>query len=310
MLRRTFILLLVLCAGIALTRPAAADPVFPPGSHIGLQPPPGMSLSKQFAGFENPEHKAAITILDLPPVAYNELERAAFGKIQKGITLKKREMFAFNSGIGILVTGSMQIAGATVDKYFLLASGAPVNDFSTLVVAEIPDAARSIYTDEVIRKALASVTYRVPPLVEMLALLPFKLADLSGFHVMEVIRPSGVIITDGPSNDINQQPYMVISIGRGAPADADRPRFARDLLSSAPVRDLTLLSGESMRIGGMSGYELRAQGKDSHGNDIMLVQWLRFGTNGFVRIIGAAHKDQWDKMFTRFRAVRDGLQMR
>jgi hypothetical protein len=37
---------------------------------------------------------------------------------------------------------------------------------------------------------------------------------------------------------------------------------------------------------------------------------LLFGTGGFLHIIGVAHKDEWDKLFTRFRAVRDGVDSR
>ena len=310
MLRRLMILLLAIGTGMALTNFAAADPVFPPGLRIGLEPPAGMSLSPRFPGFEDPDHKAAINILDLPALAYDQLEKAAFADIQKGIDLDKREMFAFRSGIGFLITGTSQVDGATLHKYFLLASaiGGPINDLAMLINVEVPEAARSIYSDEVIRKALSTVTFRRPPLAEALGRLPFGLGDLAGFRVMEVMGTTGAIITDGPSNDITQQPYMVISVGRGTPAEADRARFARDLLSSAPVLDLTLVSGEAMRINGSSGFEIRAQGKDPHGNAIMLVQWLRFGGGGYVRIIGVTHKDQWDKMFNRFRAVRDGTQ--
>jgi hypothetical protein len=41
-----------------------------------------------------------------------------------------------------------------------------------------------------------------------------------------------------------------------------------------------------------------------------LVQWIRFGSTGFMRIIGVSSKDDWDRMFPRFRAVRDGLAPR
>jgi hypothetical protein len=37
---------------------------------------------------------------------------------------------------------------------------------------------------------------------------------------------------------------------------------------------------------------------------------VRFGTAGFVRMVGVARADEWDKMFMRFRAVRDGIGFR
>jgi hypothetical protein len=41
------------------------------------------------------------------------------------------------------------------------------------------------------------------------------------------------------------------------------------------------------------------------------VQWLKFGGGpNSLRVIGSAPRDQWPKAFTRFRAVRDGIQQR
>ena len=39
----------------------------------------------------------------------------------------------------------------------------------------------------------------------------------------------------------------------------------------------------------------------------MVAQWLRFGGGGFLRVVGVGRKDDWDALFTRFRAVRDGI---
>ncbi len=39
-----------------------------------------------------------------------------------------------------------------------------------------------------------------------------------------------------------------------------------------------------------------------------MVQWLRFGGGGFIRMLGSAPKDEWEKAFPRLRAVRDGIE--
>jgi hypothetical protein len=62
-----------------------------------------------------------------------------------------------------------------------------------------------------------------------------------------------------------------------------------------------------MRIEGQPGYEVRATAKGYDGKPLALVQWLRFGRGGFVRVIGAVHQENWDQLFPRFRAVRDGI---
>jgi hypothetical protein len=41
-----------------------------------------------------------------------------------------------------------------------------------------------------------------------------------------------------------------------------------------------------------------------------MVQWVRFGSNGYLRMIAVSPTDKWDQSFTRFRAVRDGIEAR
>jgi hypothetical protein len=173
----------------------------------------------------------------------------------------------------------------------------------------VPETARTIYTDAAVRQALSTVTFRPAPLMEQLGMLPFKLGEMGGFRVMQVMPEGGVILTDGPTDNINVQPYMIVSIGRGGPDDPkDRGRFARDLLDAAPLREIKLQSSESMRIKGAAVHEVRATAKSLNGDPVSLVQWLRFGSNGFLRVVGGSPAGAWDALFPRFRAVRDGIE--
>lgn len=310
MLRRTIILLLAVWA-ISATQFASAEPMFPPGLRIGLEPQGDLTLSRRFQGFEDPGHKSAITILDLPARAYEEIERSAFAKGQTGLADMKRESFPFASGVGILVSGHVQDKGVTLHKWFLLATatGGPVTDLATLINVEVPEAALSVYSDAVVRKMLASVTFRPTPIQEQLGLLPFRLTEMAGFRVMQVLPAGGVFLTDGPTDDISKQPYVLVSVGSGsADQPSDRARFANELLSSAPLREIAVTLGEPMRISGQQGYELRAQAKGLNGEPVTVVQWVRFGSGGFLRMVGVGNKDGWDALFTRFRAIRDGIE--
>jgi hypothetical protein len=303
--------ILVIWAAVAVLSPAlSAAPVFPPGSRIGLEPPGGLKPSTQFPGFEDIDRKVTVTILDLPGNAYAELERAAQAENPPSLTDVKRENFSFRSGTGLLVTGRAQINDVTLHKWILLATAATDQDLTILINVEVPETALAVYSDAVIRQALASVTFRPAPIQEQLGMLPFKLGQLAGFRVIKALPAGGVILTDGPTDDLSKQPYVIVAIGRGSPEQPDdRARFARDLLSSAPLRDLSVQSAEPMRIGGLPGYEIRAQGKGLNDESIMLAQWLRFSGSNFLRVVGVGRKDDWDALFTRFRAVRDGIDL-
>ena len=270
-------------------------------------------MSSRLPGFEDSERKAVIAILDLPASAYHELETAAFTKTPGDLEQAKRESFPFNSGIGFLISGIAQQNGTTVHRWSLLATavGGTVQNLTMLINVEVPESALSVYSDAVIRKALASVTFRAAPIQEQLGVLPFKLGDLSGFRVMQVAPTGSVILSDEPSENPDPRPFMIVSIERGGPAEtADRALFARDLLANAPVRDLTIQSAEPMRITGAQGHEIRARGKAPAGDAVSLVQWLRFGSGGYLRVIGVSPAGKWDQSFARIRTVRDGIEMR
>jgi hypothetical protein len=310
MLRRLPILLVAVWAAFVAMGPAlAAEPVFPKGSVIGLAPPGDLKLSTHFVGFEDPDRKVGISILQLPTAAYENIERSIFAKNQAGLTDVKRESFPFESGIGYLVTGRGEDNGIAVRKWFLASTGlGPFLGLAMLIKVDVPEAASTVYPDAAIRKALASVTFREPPIGEQLSLLPIKFRELAGFRVMRVVGNDGAILIEGPSQDMIKNPYMIVSLGHGGPENPDdRARFARELLSSAPLRDIVVTFAEAMRIDGRPGYEVRAKATGYDGKPLALVQWLRFGGGGYLRIIGAVHQENWDQLFPRFRAVRDGI---
>ena len=60
------------------------------------------------------------------------------------------------------------------------------------------------------------------------------------------------------------------------------------------IRDVRITMSEPLRIGGQSGYQTMAGAKDTRsGADVMVVQWLRFGSGGFLQMTGIARADTW-----------------
>jgi len=320
MLRRLSILLVAASTALAATLGPvpAAEPQFPKAMPIGLVPPNGLSPSSHFPGFEDSARKVTIRIFGLGGRAYQDIERTAFGEDVKGLTVRKRELFSFADGVGYLFTGHAKIDGSSVYTYDLLINtfGTIAGHVSAFVRVHVPDAAHEAYPDAVIRAALQSVTFRLPPVGELrqelqtalLEKIPFKLGDMAGFRLMRVTPPATAVLIDGPTDDPIKNPYMLISLARGAPEQSDaRARFARDLLGDAPLKNVTITNLESMRIQNQPGYEVRADAQGPDGAPVKIVQWLRFGSIGYLRVVGVVAKDRWDELFPRFRAVRDGI---
>ena len=104
---------------------------------------------------------------------------------------------------------------------------------------------------------------------------------------------------------------LLIAAAPGGPAEADdRGSFARTSFAEiGGIRDVRITMSEPLRIGGQSGYQTMAEAKDARsGADVMVVQWLRFGSGGFLQMTGIARADAWTSMLSRLRAVRDSVQ--
>jgi hypothetical protein len=54
-----------------------------------------------------------------------------------------------------------------------------------------------------------------------------------------------------------------------------------------------------------------ARGRDgTNGDEVTVVQWLRFGGSAYLQLIGMARSDGWTEAYARFRQVRDGISLR
>jgi hypothetical protein len=308
---RTIILL-----ALALATPAlAAEAVYPPGSRVGLAPPPGVLPSRSFVGFEDGPNNVAVILLGLPAEAYGEVVKSTATETLKkqGVIVEKREAMSLSGGKGFLVIGRQEVEKMRLRKWI---AAAPTGDLTALVTVQIPDAARRAYPDAVVRAAIASLTVRkTVPVEEQLGLLPFRLSELAGFRVGGVMGGRAVMLTDtavdAPGDAVD--PHMVVAIAPGGPAQTgDRENFAHNLFRSIPnLRDVRVETSESLRIAGQGGHQIVANGKDhATGNPITIVQWLRFGGGAFLHVVGVARTDVWTPAYARFRSVRDGIEPR
>src|SRR5581483_4218361 len=139
-----------------------------------------------------------------------------------------------------------------------------------------------------------------------------RVTELAGFRVANAIPGVAVQLTEGPNDTLgSDQPQLIITAAPGGPEPRDRDNFARMVLTGLPpLTEMHITGSEPLRIGGLPGHELRAEGKDKDGHDIRIIQWLRFGTGGYVQLIGFAKADGWLDVFMRFRKVRDGVATR
>jgi hypothetical protein len=311
-------LLAVLLFVLALLPARAADVVFPPGSRIGLAPPPGLVTSKTFFGYEDLNNNVAMMLVALPVQAYADLDRAMNAEALKrqGVAFETREPLALASGPAFLVVGRQEVEKTQVSKWFLVASSPTL---TALVTLQVPDAAKALYPDAAIRAALATLAIRpTVPIEEQLGLVPFKVDELAGFRIAGVIPGRAVMLSDAPADragppETATEPLIFVAIAPGGPAQSsERDNFARELFATFPnLKEIRIVSSEPLRMGGQQGHQILANAKDAAGAaTLTVVQWLRFGGGAYMQMVGIARTDAWKDAYPRFRSVRDGIEPR
>jgi hypothetical protein len=317
MMLRVFAFFALLATSLGSVPASAADPVFPLGSRMGFVPPPGFTVSKRFPGFESAETRSSIVVATLPPQAYAEIEASFTTEALKkqGMTEDKRQTLTLAKGKALLVMGNEQDNGQKFRKWMFVGQ---LPEGVALASVRVPESALKTYSDEVIRASLATLAVRASvPLEEQIALMPYKLTDLSGLRPIRALGGTTVVLTDGASDtpQPSDQPVFVVMIGQGGPEQAaDRANFARNLFTGlGELKDIHIVSGDMLRLGGgsLATHELQAEAKEAFTDAPMkLVQWVRFNPGVFIRMVGLARADRWSATFPRFRAVRDGIAPR
>lgn len=303
-----------LCAVVWAAAALAAQPIFPPGSRIGLVPPSDMAPARGLAGFRNAETGAGILMVEMPPDAYPGLAASFSDQALRaqGFALRTRHKVEIESRAAIMVTGEQAEGGRRSVKSMLLTSD---GHMTALVMGQLPAEASNSEVAAV-EAALRSVVFR-PPLTldEKIAALPFGIGDLAGMRPIRTMAGNAILLTEGPNDVIREadQPALIIAQSFSPPPPApQRESFARGgLASSTFVRDAVLERSQAYRQGGSDWHELVAKAKDTlTGREVVVMQTIRFEPDGYIRSVGIVRPEGREAVLARFRRVVDSVASR
>ena len=303
---------LAITAWLALTTAwAAEEPVFLPGFRIGLVPPAGMTTSGNGQGFDDAARQAVIAISEYTPDAFRKIEKEfAIARLEAdGFTVDSHERVTINGAQGLLVAARQTVGGTPLRKWALLLAA----DITAVVIAVVPEAATSTYSDAAMRQALGTVTIRARlSSEELMAVLPYRLEELAGFRLVRTNSSGVAVLTLGPEDTTQPavQPYFGTMIwDADLPSPAEQGALARRLITRFMNADrFKVLRAESIRIRGRPGHEIIGEMRDDdNGPMLTAVQWVQFGSSQHMQMLGAARSELWSDVFPRMRAIRDGI---
>ncbi|KQP39120.1 hypothetical protein [Methylobacterium sp. Leaf106] len=311
---------LALIAGLssgAISVARAADTVFPSSSRFGFSPASDMALSKRFSGFERLEGGATLSIVELPPTAFVDLEKSFTDENLRtqGFVVATREAIKVAGDVdAVLFTGEQPApegaATPAIKKWLLLVGDTTVTGI--IIAQTVPDAE----TPETMRNMLTSVKIR-PELTldEQVAALPFRIRESAGFRPVRVLAGNSVLMTQGPKDQMLnlEQPILVLAQAvQQPPQPEQRDAFARAALySNQTMKDFAVERSQTYRQNGVDWHEIVARAVDGPSNTPVVVsQTIRFAPDGYLRALGVVRADQRSAMLSKFREVIDSVEVK
>lgn len=311
---RAILLLLLL----AVARSLSAEPVFPPGSAIGLEPPPGFTPSASFSGFEDARTGSSLLFAELPPAAFAEIrDRFSTGALTgQGLAEIRRSTLRLAGGDALLIEGTQTLRGQAVSRWVLVLGTADVTGIVTANIMESPPRPE---TSAAITAALASITIRRPDPAAQRAEFPFAFDETATLRFQMVLAGTGMVIAPPdaagmPPAQRRTAPSVIISTSLGRPAiPGDRSAFARQVFSNLQhIQDLTLGMESAPKIAGLPAIRIEARAVNAaDGAPRRLVQWIAFPPEGgYLRIIAEAPEAGFDAVQPEFEQLVASLRRR
>ncbi|MDJ0896822.1 MAG: hypothetical protein QNJ92_16890 [Alphaproteobacteria bacterium] len=305
--------MVALAAALLSGAAGAAEPTFPPGSHIGLAPPSGFVISSDFTGFMDREVGSSIVINTLPAAAYAELtagftaERLA----GQGMTLLGPCAAVKTAAEHSCLRVSQQARGIPFFKWLMTAK---LGHLAALIVVTIPEAVVTggKYPATAVEAALSSVAYTkvlatnpidtLPFTIEEGALLPFQ-RTLGGSTAAFAGKDAG----SGP------RPLWIVAASLGADTRARSTEFGRAAFAQiAAVQEAQVTNEWPAEVGPLSGYVLEGGGRDADtGGALYVFQAILLdASDTYYRLVGLAPAAQMEVYRPEFWRLMQTLKAR
>lgn len=287
--------------------------MFPDGSSFGVIPFKGSSPAQDFAGFMDPITMSSVMIAELPveaaPTLFESMADPA-ALAQRGISATSVERVEIAGLEALRISGTQSAQGLeNFPKCILVIQGTSV---TAMISAQMPLSSGQDACD-----LIQGVSQRpAQTLEEQIAGLPFQVDSIGTLQIQGTVGGSGMMLSkDG--GDQASKPLMVIahSIGGDAgpvPNAAQRMAISLQMLPGLEqYRDITVETSQQITIDGAPATEIIAVGLDkTAARKVRFVHWVRFATDGRIRLFGEASRDVFAQHYPDFVAVRDGLKAR
>ncbi len=297
-----------LFAPALLAAPAATaqtEPVFPPGSHIGMVPPEGFVVSPDFQGFMEREQGASILINELPGDAFADV---GAGFTRENLAARGIELLGPCDDVTVSVESvclraSMKVGELVIERWLLVAQFPGI---TAMVMVNLPEfvLTEGLYNTAEIEASLSSIAYTADLAVSPLDALPFAIEESTLLPFQQTFGGNGALYAAGRPGPGLKPLWMVIASFDRRP-QARQSAFNRRIFQTLDaVSDAQITGEQALTIGALEGHLLEGSGKDSQtGSDMYVFHAIVVDeTDKYYRMVGivpAAEQETYRPEFIR-----------
>ena len=307
---------LLACAltSVGIVLGASAQIVQIPGTLIALSAPQGFKVARTFRGLENVRAGSSITVEELPPDAYPELN-AAFSSpksastrfADQGVRITRIEPLALDSGQIPLAIGGQAFNGREFTKYIALMGGPRAGTSTVLISFNLSGATPLSQSD--VEAVLRSVAIgHLATLDEKLSQLPFTFRAVAPFRTVDAMPGTAAILSTADRADpAGRRPMIVIGkVATGAsPAEVAQTN-ERELRNMPGFKDAPILEQKPAEFAGGEGHFISAA---ADGKTVL--QFLRVVPGGsYVRLLASGETSAIEDARAAVMEVASSIELR
>ncbi len=274
------------------------DLVVVAGTHVWMAPPEGMEPARNAAGFEAPDGRASISVLELSQ-PYREVSTGFLlpDNLQKQrIELVDQQPRANGSLEGVLLSGTQQGVPAVIWIFG--------GSTSVIVQGSSPEPERF----DQVREAVLSATFDASLEVDLTDGLEFSLGDDGGLRAWQRLGPLVCFTESGTGKGSPMgEPMFTVGPVPAMPV-ADRAAFHRQRLAQLPLAEVQEVGTEEVVVDGLPGFASVLIAKDpATGQQRAGFQMLLFEADRHWLAIGMCHADRGEEVLPVFERMAKSL---
>ncbi|MEZ5017816.1 MAG: hypothetical protein R2800_12235 [Flavipsychrobacter sp.] len=259
--------------------------VIVPGTKCSIIPPSGFQLVNNFSGFFNQKTGASIMVNKMPTAPYRTVANG-FTKealASEGMTLISKERVHFNNAEATFAKIKQSANNTTYHKLMLLFS---ISNGVIMINGIYPEGSEN---EQKIKEAIFSTIYNEKQNDDPLDAVPFKI-DISGTDLKYTEYMSGSLLYSVEGKMPTTSPALIVG-SSFAKVSTNKREYSIKRLKKLPRGESNVIKSiNEIKIDGISGYEIEANGISKDGEENLVYLVLLYNSDNYYILLGTANE--------------------